>query len=119
MAVEPTKDMLDVVRVSLRVTSSKLDPEIEMLVGAALSDMERVGIDPEYLASGDMKVTHAVVCYCKSMFGYDNSGNSGAYGTNDSTFFNEAYRQHVCDMLNSQHNMAAVKQAKGAEDAQV
>lgn len=106
------------VKLSMRMSTDKLDDEIQLLIDTALMDMQRVGIDEDYLQSGDPLVTHAIVCYCKSMFGFDNSGNNNFKAvTNDAMFFHEAYRQHVCDMLNSSHNIAAIKQAE--EEASV
>lgn len=92
------KAMVDAAMLALRVSSDAYRPEVQALCDAALADMSRVGINWDYLKSGDAKVVHAVACYCKAYFGYDNDMAS---------FFAESYRQHVCDMLNSYENEAA------------
>lgn len=99
--VTSNPDMLDAAKLSLRITSEAYEPEVEMLCDAALADMQRVGISEDYLASDDPKVLHAVICYCKAHFGFDNDMAS---------FFASSYRQHVCDMLNSSENTAGGKQ---------
>lgn len=101
MPVKSSQDLMEAAKLSLRVTSDAYAPEVEMLCDAALEDMERVGINADYLASDDAKVRHAVVCYCKAHFGFDNDM---------AQFFNESYRQHVCDMLNSAENTAASRE---------
>ena len=92
-------------KVSLRIIADDLDVEVEMLVGAALADMRRVGVRPELLeldddgnlVRGDFLVTEAVACFVKSRFGYDNA---------DSGKFEEAYRRTVVDLMNSTANVA-------------
>ena len=96
--LEASEDIISAAKLSLRVTSDAYTPEVEMLCNAAMADMQRVGVSADYLLSGDPKVTHAVVCYCKGSFGFDNDMAS---------FFMDSYRQHVCDMLNSAENTAA------------
>jgi len=96
------------------VTSSKFDPEIETLIGAALYDMERVGVNPALLQvdaeTGGLEnrfVKQAVVSYCKAQFGYDNS---------EASRFENAYTRIVIDLLNSSENIAAI--AKEVADAE-
>lgn len=93
--------LVDDIRKSLRVTTDSLDGEIEMLIGAALYDMERVGVNPALLVEGDDMnpfVKHAVTAYCKAHFGYDVS---------EAERFDDSYRRIVCDLLNSAENIAA------------
>ena len=98
MAAVADSNTVDAAMLALRVSSDAYRPEVQALCDAALADMSRVGINWDYLRSGDAKVAHAVVCYCKAYFGFDNDMSS---------FFAESYRQHVCDMLNSCENGAA------------
>jgi len=97
--------LIDDIKLSLRVSTSALDAEIEMLAGAAIRDMERVGVNPDLLPADasedcdDAFVKTAITAYCKAHFGYD---NQEAYR------FDEAYRRIVCDLLNSSDNIADV-----------
>lgn len=86
--------LIDDVKVALRVTTDAFDPEVEMLVEAALRDLERVGIPGELLVDGptDPLVRAAVCMYAKAHFGFDNS---------EAPRFDESYRQIVKDVLNS------------------
>ena len=96
--------LIDDIKSSLRLTTSALDAEVEMLIGAALYDMERTGIDPSLLDEGDCMnpfVKQAVTAYCKAHFGYDVA---------EAPRFDDAYRRIVCDLLNSDRNSAAIAQ---------
>ena len=96
---------LDDIRKSLRLTTDSLDDEAQMLVDAALYDMERAGVNPALLevdGNGDIAnafVRHAVTAYCKSHFGYD---------VPEAARFDDSYRRIVCDLLNSSENIAAM-----------
>lgn len=92
--------LLEDMRVCVRVSGDDFDAELEGLVGAALADMERVGVDPALLDEGcpDPLVRQAVACYVKSMFGFDNADADRLMG---------CYRQIVCDLLNSPANVSA------------
>ena len=96
--------LLDDMRVALRVSSVAFDGEIQTLIDSAIEDMTRVGIDPSYIEpeEGDMPalVRSAITCYCKGHFGYDND---------EAKRFLASYRQVVCDLLNSTHNLSAEK----------
>lgn len=98
---EPAKrTLMDDMRLVLMVTGSMRDPEIRMLVDAALADMRRVGVRDSLLDDEDALpplVKQAVACYCKSRFGFDNP---------DFERFDASYRQIVCDLLNSPANEA-------------
>lgn len=102
--------LLDDIKASLRVTSASFDAEAQMLVDAALYDMERVGVNPALLVvdeeTGDVAnafVKHAVTAYCKAHFGYD---------VEEAARFDDSYRRIVCDLLNSSQNIAAIARAE-------
>lgn len=90
--------LLDEVKVALRVSQSATDGEIQMWIDAALADMERVGIDPEYLSEQPALVKAAIVAYAKSHYGMD---------VLEAPRFEKSYRQIVCDLMNSPHNLSA------------
>ena len=100
--------LIDDVKVALRVTTDAFDPEVEMLVEAALRDLERVGIPGELLVDGptDPLVRAAVCMYAKAHFGFDNS---------EAPRFDESYRQIVKDVLNSPTTYSA--QSRGGSPA--
>lgn len=86
--------LLDDVKVALRVSSSKMDAEVQMLIDAAVADMKRIGVNPDLLEPETMDpiCKSAVTMYCKGMFGFDNS---------DAAMFLEAYRNTVKTIANS------------------
>ena len=101
--------LLDDVKIALRVSTTAFDEEINMLIEAAFQDMVRVGLDPQYLGISEPNndvpqynppslVKHAICCYAKANFGYDNA---------EAERFNTSYRQVVCDLLNSDKNTAS------------
>ena len=96
--------LLDDIKASLRVSSEAMDSEVQMLIDAALYDMERAGVNPALLdvaPGGDLGnafVKHAVTTYAKANFGYD---------VDEAARFNDSYRRIVCDLLNSSQNIAA------------
>ena len=98
------------IKASLRISSDAFDAEAQMLVDAALYDMERVGVNPALLeVSGEGEldnafVKQAVTAYCKAHFGYDVA---------EAQRFDDAYRRIVCDLLNSSENIAAMAEADG------
>lgn len=61
--------MLDLVKRSLRVSSTTFDDELISLINAAMLEMKRCGIfyDPE-----NEMIRQATVQFCKARFGYDN-----------------------------------------------
>lgn len=94
--------LIDDIKLSLRVTTDALDAEVQMLIDAALYDMERVGVNPDLLDTGDEMngfVKTAITAYCKANFGYD---------VTEAHRFDDAYRRIVCDLLNSAENVAAM-----------
>lgn len=103
-------------KIALRVTTDALDSEVETLIGAALYDMGRVGVNPALLevdendGLANMFVKRAVTAYCKAHFGYDNA---------EADRFDDSYRRIVCDLLNSSENIAAAEpdeEPDGGED---
>ena len=93
-------------KLALRVTSDAMDAEVQMLVDAALYDMERAGVNPALLEvdseTEDLSnqfVKTGVYAYCKAHFGYDNPEAERLDGS---------YRRIVCDLLNSKENIAAI-----------
>lgn len=86
--------LIDDVKVALRVTTDAMDPEVQMLIDAAIADMRRVHVREELLDEEGMAplVKSAVCLYAKARFGYDND---------EAEMFDESYRQLVADFLNS------------------
>ena len=60
-------DILEAVRMALRITTRAFDPEINDLIIAAIADMERAGIVNKN--TEDPLVRRAVVTYCRMHFG--------------------------------------------------
>lgn len=98
--------LLDDIKKSLRVSTDALDAEVQMLVDAALYDMERAGVNPALLAldeNGDLGnalVKKAVTALCKADFGYDVQAE--AYR------FEASYDRILNALLNSSENIAAI-----------
>lgn len=59
--------MLEKVKLSLRITSSRYDSELTELIAAALLDMGLAGVD--YIDTEDSLIVRAVTTYCKLNFG--------------------------------------------------
>lgn len=97
--------LLDDIKLSLRVMTDDFDPEIQLLIDAAIADMKRVGIRPELLELDadenllrhNAMVWQAIAAFCKSRFGFDN-GDAGR--------FDDAYYRTVIDLMNSTANIA-------------
>ena len=97
----------DDIKTSLRIVSDDFDHEVEMLIGAALYDMERAGVNPALLDEEDMEngfVKTAVTAYCKANFGYDNA---------EADRFNRTYEGILNRLLNSYENIAAIAAEAG------
>lgn len=78
-------------------------PSIEAWVQDAVADMRRVGVDDSVFAEDSDYypiARAAVLCKVKALFGRDNPNA-------ECDFFEESYRQHVIDLLNSGANSAA------------
>ena len=87
----------DDVRVALRVTSTMTDVEIDALISAAISDMERVGVMDELLNPQTMSglAKFAVIAFCKANYGFDNP---------DGPAYLERYKWTVTALMNSSMN---------------
>ena len=75
--------MLEEVKKALRITENEFNDEINGLIEAAKSDLETSGVASSNLEKPLSK--QAIILYCKSLFGYDNS---------DADRFMEAY-EHI------------------------
>lgn len=93
------EQLLQEVKVALRVSSDKTDSEVTAWVGAALADMARVGVDPSKLspAALDPLCKAAVLLYVKGMYGFDND---------EAPRFLESYRLVVAELMNSPSSYA-------------
>lgn len=62
--------MLDLVKTSLRITTTAYDTELNTLIKAALTDLGLAGIDSNVLAttSDDSLINLAVCLFCKRYF---------------------------------------------------
>ena len=106
--------LLSDIKKSLRVTTDALDAEVQMLVDAALIDMERAGVNPALLQLdengdiGNALVKKAVTVLCKADFGYD--VQSEAYR------FEASYDRILNALLNSSENVAAIAAEEAADD---
>lgn len=90
----------DLVRTSVRVTSTLTDEEIEMLIAAAVAEMRRVGVREELLVEESMGALakFAVVSYVKANYGYDNE---------EADRFMASFHQTCVDLMNSTANVCA------------
>ena len=79
-------------RLAVRVAGPDFDDELTALAMAAVEDMGRAGVPDEFLSSGSPLVRHAVLCFVKAHFGFDNA---------DADRLAASYRQALCDLLNS------------------
>lgn len=102
------------IKTALRIKTDALDSEVETLIGSALYDMRRVGVNPTLLDEDTLDdepnffVKQAVTAYCKAHFGYDNA---------EADRFDDSYRRIVCDLMNSSENIAAKEDADDEETA--
>lgn len=91
-------ELVEQAKLALRLTGDAFDDEVDMLVGAAVTDMLRVGVSADYVSALGPLVRQAACLYCKASFGFDND---------EAARFQASYRQTVTDMLNSSANSAA------------
>lgn len=93
---------LDDAKLVLRVSSDRMDDEIQMLIDAALDDLNMKGVNP-LIVSEDSTVPlvkQAVMLYVKCHWGFDND---------EADRFGNSYRQTVIDLLNSRHNVEVTR----------
>ena len=106
--------LIDDIKASLRVSSSVMDAEVQMLIDAALYDMERAGVNPALLELNKEQnldnalVKKAVTVSAKAAFGYDNP---------EAIRFEASYESILNRILNSRENIAAIA-AEGAESGE-
>lgn len=62
--------MLEEVKLALRITSVKLDSEVQGLIDACKRDLKLVGV--QVIDENDPLIKRAVILYAKANFGYDN-----------------------------------------------
>ena len=86
--------LIDDIKAALRVTSPKMDVEVQSLIDAAIADMKRVGVRDSLVEQDSITglPKMAVVLYCKANFGYDNS---------EADRFMDSYRETVVSLMNS------------------
>lgn len=60
-------DILNAVKMALRITTDAFDPELTDLIGAAVLDLGRAGVTNEDLS--DLLIRRAVITYCRLNFG--------------------------------------------------
>lgn len=98
--------LLDDMKLVLRLTTSAMDDEVQMLVDAALAELARVGVRAEYLDQDEPSplAKQAVALYCKAHFGYDND---------ESDRFSQSFTRVEIDLLNSTANIAASRLSLG------
>lgn len=65
--------MLDKVKLALRINNNAYDSEINSLINACKRELELVGIASSNFYTSDHMITQAIILYCKSNFGFDNS----------------------------------------------
>ena len=63
--------LLAPVKLWLRISSNKMDDELEQTIDACKLDLQNSGV--KNLDSSDLLIQQAVKLYCKSQFGYDDS----------------------------------------------
>jgi len=66
--------MIEDVKLSLRITNSHFDHEIQNVIDAARLDLEQAGVSKSVIEQDetDPLIKRAVITYAKSNFGYDN-----------------------------------------------
>lgn len=64
-----SEDLLAPVKLWLRISSDKMDDELEQTINACKLDLQNSGV--KNLNSTDPLIQQAVKLYCKSQFGYD------------------------------------------------
>lgn len=93
---------LDDAKLVLRVSSDAMDDEIQMLIDAALNDLDMKGVNPLIVSEESTVplVKQCVMLYVKCHFGYDNQ---------EAERFGNSYRQAVIDLLNSRYNVEVTR----------
>lgn len=68
------KALIAPVKLWLRISSDKMDDELEQTIDACKLDLSNSGV--KNLDSSDPLIQQAVKLYCKAQFGYDDSSDS-------------------------------------------
>ena len=66
-----SENLLAPVKLWLRISSNKMDDELEQTIDACKLDLQNSGV--KKLDSSDPLIQQTVKLYCKAQFGYDNS----------------------------------------------
>ncbi len=61
--------MLAAVKLALRITTTAFDSEIQMLIDAAIAEMNGLGVTAATADTTDPQILSAVIAYCKWLFG--------------------------------------------------
>lgn len=61
--------MLAAVKLALRITTTAFDSEIQMLIDAAIAEMNGLGVTAATADTTDPQIISAVIAYCKWLFG--------------------------------------------------
>jgi uncharacterized phage protein (predicted DNA packaging) len=65
--------MLNDVKLSLRITTTAFDVEVQDLIEAARMDLQQSGVSAlKVVDDTDPLIKRAITLYCKAFFGYDN-----------------------------------------------
>jgi uncharacterized phage protein (predicted DNA packaging) len=65
--------MLNAVKLSLRITTTAFDVEVQDLIDAARMDLQQSGVSASIVTKDtDPLIKRAITLYCKAFFGYDN-----------------------------------------------
>jgi len=64
--------ILDDTKLSLRLTGSDFDIEVQDLIEAAKLDLKLSGVLEAKIIDTDPLIKRAIILYCKAHFGYDN-----------------------------------------------
>ena len=75
--------LIDKVKTALRVSSTAFDGEVVDLIDAAKADLQGAGVR---VVDADPLHQQAIVCFCKSRFGYEDPQQADRYWA--------AYEQH-------------------------
>lgn len=94
---EIAAEMLPTAKVAVRTTYEVFDPEVEMWVQDAISEMLATGVSEAVFDKGSVfypKAFGAVVAFCKAHFGQDNPNE-------EMRFWQQSYEMHVAFLVNN------------------
>jgi len=66
-------DLLDEVKLALRVSGSLTDTELQALIDAAKADIAAAGADAGLIDDTEPLIRQAIIWYCKMAYGLDNA----------------------------------------------